>query len=231
MREAFNEALEGVSTQLVAMNHLVGSAVERATVALLDGDRELAESVITADKEIDALREALDAHVVETIARQSPVATDLRILIAGLAMASDIERMGDLAMHIAKVSRLRAPEKAVPPLLRSTFLEMGQIASSIVSEAGSVIAGKDLEGAVALEAKDDRMDELHRSVFRILRSDAWDGTVEQAVDATLLSRYYERYADHAVAVARRVVYLVTGEWMSDTDTYRGANPGVVTEQG
>jgi phosphate transport system protein len=126
-------------------------------------------------------------------------------------MVTELERAGDLALHIAKVARMRYPTSAVPPELRATVREMGQVAERIIAKAGSVIAGRDVGRAVELEADDDVMDALHRQLFTELLSETWPYGVETAVDIALLGRYYERFADHAVSVARRVVYLVTGE--------------------
>jgi phosphate transport system protein len=211
MRNSFHDDLDKISDQLVEMTRLAGSAMARATTALLDADLNLAESVIAADQQIDVMRRELDDLSVDLLARQQPVATDLRMVVTAMRMSSDIERMGDLARHVAKVARLRYPNSAIPAVMRSTVLEMGQVAERIVVKAGSVIAGKDLDEARSLERDDDEMDRLHRDVFSMLLDDHWVHGTEAAVDATLVSRYYERFADHAVAVARRVVYLVTGE--------------------
>ncbi|MGB3256371.1 MAG: phosphate signaling complex protein PhoU [Ornithinimicrobium sp.] len=217
MRTAYHEELVFISDQLVEMTRLTASALNRATQALMDADLELAESVITADEHIDAVRRDLDNRAVDTLARQQPVATDLRTLVTSMRMSSDLERMGDLARHVAKVARLRYPEAAIPPALRATFAEMAQLAERMVMKTGSIIHNNDLEGASRLKDDDDRMDELHREVFRLLLSERWDGAIEAAVDATLLSRYYERFGDHAVSVAHRVVYLVTGEWHDEVN--------------
>ncbi len=215
MRNSFHEDLDKISDQLVEMTRLAGSAMSRATTALLDADLNLAESVIAADEEIDALRRELDDLSIDLLARQQPVATDLRMVVTAMRMSADVERMGDLARHVAKVARLRYPNSAIPPVMRSTVLEMGQVAARIVAKTGSVIAGKDIESALALERDDDEMDRLHRDIFNMLMDGKWTAGTEAAVDATLVGRYYERFADHAVSVARRVVYLVTGEWQSD----------------
>lgn len=219
MREAFHQNLQQISDQLVEMTRLASSAMGRATTALLDADVHLAESVITADKQIDIVREDLDALAVDCLARQQPVATDLRMVVTSMRMSSDLERMGDLARHIAKVARLRYPESAVPPELRATILQMGQVAERIVSKAGSIIAARDVEAAQRIERDDDEMDELHRLLFEHLVDGTWQHGTESAVDITLLGRYYERFADHAVSVATRVVYLVTGTWDLDADRY------------
>jgi len=211
MRDTFHDELDQIGSSLVEMTDLVGSAIRRATSALLDADLQMAEAVISADEEVDRLYHQTEQRAFDLLARQQPVALDLRVIVAGLRMVADLERMGDLAHHVAKIARMRYPAHAVPPELRSTVLEMGQTAERIVAKAGSVIADQDVAMAVELEADDDVMDALHRKLFMIVLSDSWEHGMEPAIDVTLLSRYYERFADHAVSVARRLVYLVTGE--------------------
>lgn len=211
MREQFHGELEGISDQLVEMTRLVGSAIGRATTALLDADLGLSESVIAADESVDALQVKLEEHAIDLLARQQPVATDLRVLVTSLRISADLERMGDLAQHVAKLARMRYPSSAIPPSLTATVLQMGQVAERIVAKAGSVIASRDVSVAEELETDDDAMDALHRRLFAALLSPGWEHGIESAIDVTLCSRYYERFADHAVSVARRVVFLVTGE--------------------
>ncbi len=211
MRDAYHDELDTISASLVEMANLAGSAMSRATTSLLDADLALAEMVITADEQIDELYRATEERAFELMARQQPVASDLRIVVTSLRMVADLERMGDLALHVAKIARRRYPSSAVPPELRSTVLEMGHAAEEIVAKAGSVIAGRDLEMAAQLERDDDVMDGLHRQLFEALLAAEWPHGIEAAIDITLAGRYYERFADHAVSVARRVVYLVTGE--------------------
>lgn len=211
MREQFHDELAGLSDQMVEMTRLVGSAVARATTALLDADLPLAETVITADETIDALQLELEERALTLLARQQPVATDLRVIVTSLRISADLERMGDLARHLAKLARMRYPNSAIPAELRATVLQMGQVAERIVAKAGSVIATRDVVVADELETDDDAMDALHRHVFNVLLSPAWSHGIETAVDITLCGRYYERFADHAVSVARRVVFLATGE--------------------
>lgn len=215
MRDVFHEELDRISDQLVEMTRLAGSAMSRATTALLDADVHLAESVIDADQRIDAVRDQLEVLSIDVLARQQPVATDLRIVVTALRMSSDLERMGDLSRHIAKVARMRYPQSAVPPQLRGHFTEMGAVAERIVAKAGSIIAAKDVDAAKALEQDDDDMDELHRSLFSQAINDEFRFPRETVVDIALLGRYYERFADHAVSIARRVVYLVTGEFQHE----------------
>ena len=211
MRDTYHDELDAISASLVEMARLVGSAMSRATTALLDADLQLAEQVISADEAVDARYRETEERAFELMARQQPVASDLRILVTSLRMVADLERMGDNAAHVAKIARRRYPSSAVPPALRSTVLEMGHAAELIVAKAGSVVAGRDLKLAAELEKDDDVMDELHRQLFTAILDDTWDQGVEAAIDITLVGRHYERFADHAVSVARRVVYLVTGQ--------------------
>ena len=211
MRDAYRGDLDAITDALVEMTRLVGSAMARATTALLDADLALAESVIASDDQVDALYQSVEEQALDLLARQSPVAGDLRTVVTSLRIVADLERMGDLADHVASVARRRFPASAVPPELRGTVLEMGQVAQRIVTKAGSVIASRDVDSAAELESDDDAMDALHKKLFSMILADDWDGGVESAIDVTLVGRYYERYADHAVSVARRVVFLVTGE--------------------
>ncbi|MEV6159316.1 phosphate signaling complex protein PhoU [Nonomuraea sp. NPDC052129] len=210
MRDAYHEELDSLTDKLVEMTRLVRSAISRATTALLDSDLQLAESVISRDAEVNATFEQLEASIFELMARQQPVAVDLRMVITALRMGTDLERMGDLAVHVAKVARLRHPETAIPAEVRPTIVQMGQIAETLVTKAGGCIASHDVESALELEADDDAMDKLHRRLFRNILAKDWPHGVEPAIDITLIGRYYERYADHAVNVAGDVVYLVTG---------------------
>ena len=211
MRDQYHDDLDAITHSLVEITRLAGSAINRATQALLDADLQAAESVISGDAAIDQIYTDLEARALDLLARQQPVASDLRTIITSLRMVADIERMGDLALHIAKVARRRYPASAIPPELHATVLEMGQVAQRICAKCSSVIAGRDLTVAAELERDDDVMDELHRRLFNVLLDPHWKGGIEGAIDVTLCGRYYERFCDHAVSVARRVVYLVTGE--------------------
>ena len=211
MRDAYHEDLDSITDRLVEMAGLVGSMMGRATTALLDADLALAEGVISADDTVDALYATVEKLALDLLARQQPVASDLRVLITSLRMVADLERMGDYAMHVAKLARRRYPDTAIPRELRSTVLEMGQVAQQIVEKAGSVIAGRDVALALELEDDDDVMDDYQKKLFTRLLADDRRYSVEAAIDVTLCGRYYERFADHAVSVARRVVFLVTGE--------------------
>lgn len=218
MRDAYHEELDSIGDGLVEMARLAGSAMGRATTALLDADLKLAESVIAADEKVDDLQRCLENRAITLLARQQPVATDLRIVVTSLRMSADLERSGDLARHVAKLARLRYPQSAVPSDLHSTILEMGQLAQRLVAKAGEVIQTKDVDAAMQLEQDDDDMDLLHRTLFQHMIDDHWRHGIETAVDMSLCGRYYERFADHAVSVARRVVFLVTGEHADEFDT-------------
>lgn len=211
MRDAFHEDLDKISDQLVTMTTMVATALERATTALLEGDRTVAESVIAADDDIDTLRREIDDLAVDLLARQQPVATDLRMVVTAMHMSSDIERMGDLARHIAKVARMAAPNLAIPDDMRPIIAEMAAVGQRLVKATGDAISSKDVYAAVEIGRIDDAMDELHKKVFTTLL-DNWQHGMEAGVNATLLSRYYERFGDHAVAIADRIVYLVTGRY-------------------
>ena len=211
MRKAFHGELDQIGHMLVDMSEAVAVAVDDATSALLDADLSLAEKVISGDAGIDRLRDDLDARALDLLARQQPVAVDLRMVITSLKAAADLERMGDLALHIAKVARMRYPASAVPDDVRGTIREMGHVALSIVEKTRQVLEGQDISLAEQLEREDDAMDALHRRLFAHLLSGEWTHGMEPAIDITLIGRYYERYADHAVSVASQVIFLVTGE--------------------
>ena len=211
MRNAYFDQLDTIVDELSSMTQQVQLSVARATHALLTADGEVAAQVIADDAAIDATRERIEDQVFELLALQQPVAGDLRMLFAATRMVGDLERMGDLSVHVAKVAQLRVPEVAVPAEMVPTVEQMAHVAVQMVGAAAVVIAERDIHAAVALEQADEEMDELRRRSFRIMLSDSWAHGVEPAIDVALLGRYYERIADHAVSLARRVVYLVTGQ--------------------
>ncbi|MEN3300959.1 phosphate signaling complex protein PhoU [Pseudonocardia sp.] len=210
MRDAYQEQLDGLADGLAGMCTDVAVAMEKATRALLETDLQLAEQVISEDLQIDTIRDAAEERAFALLALQAPVATDLRIVVAAIHGAGDIERMGDLALHVAQAARRRHPQPVLPAEIAPYFAEMGRVGVALATKAGEVIRSRDIEAAAALEADDDAMDDLHKHMFNVLMDRNWSHGVEAAVDVTLLARFYERYADHAVAVARRIVYVVTG---------------------
>jgi phosphate transport system protein len=222
MRETFHDELNQLGESLVEMTSLVSSAMQQATSALLDVDLTLAEQVISNDERVDAVRDDTEIKAFDLLARQQPVARDLRTIVTTLRMVADLERMGDLALHVAKVARMRYPAAAVPGEVQSTIREMGEIAVRIADKTRDVLAGKDVKLAEQIETDDDRMDLLHRRLFGMLLSDDWAHGMEPAIDITLIGRYYERYADHSVSVARQVIFLVTGEMPPQPVSSNGA---------
>ncbi len=211
MRDQYYEQLDSIVDDLVALTNSVRRAVSGATAALLNADGQLAETVIANDKDIDEATELIEERALLILATQQPVATDLRQLVATLRMVADLDRMGNLSVHIAKVARMRLPDSAVPDNLRPTIVQMAAVADQMIDAASRIVANRDVIAAERLEDEDDEMDQLRRSLFRTLLSDEWGHGVEPAIDLALLGRYYERIGDHAVSMARRVVYLVTGE--------------------
>lgn len=210
MRDAYSDQLDAIRDDLLRMTGLVGNAVTEATRALLDADAALAERVITEDAQVDELRAKLEDESFEVLSLQQPVAGDLRMLVASLRMVGELERMGDLAVHVAKIARLRIPDVAVPDDVVPIIARMAAVAEVMVAKVGVIIAESDVAAAEELEQADEEMDRLRRTSFRELLGSDWKHGVEPAIDIALLGRYYERIADHAVSIAHRVVFLVTG---------------------
>lgn len=211
MREAFHEQLDTMFADLASICENVEIAVRLATEALLSGDATIAESVISADAEIDRARERIEDSAFLLLSLQQPVASDLRTVVAALRMVSELERMGDLSVHVAKIARLRVPNLAVPADVSPTIERMAHVAEDMVRRVSKIITDRDVDEALALVREDEEMDQLRRSTFADMLSADWSHGVEAAVDIALLGRYYERIADHAVSVANRVVFVVTGE--------------------
>ena len=212
IRSTFQDELDGVSQTLFDLSVLVSDSMAKATRAIMSKNLQLAEEVISFDENIDTIQHDLDARIIDIIARQQPVASDLRALITALRMSADLERMGDLAHLVAKIVRLRPPDPAVPDAVVHLVEAMGVAAEKIATKTGVVISTRDTVMAAQVEKDDDEMDLLHRQLISALIAPSWEHGVETAIDLTLLGRYYERYADHAVSVSRRVIFLVTGKF-------------------
>ncbi len=211
MRDAYYEQLDTIVDDLVQLTGTVRKAVAASTAALLNADGPLAEQVIAGDKQIDETTEEIEERALLLLATQQPVATDLRQLVATLRMLTDLQRMGDLSVHVAKVARMRMPDVAVPTTLQPTIMAMASVADQMIHAASRIVANRDVDAASRLEDTDDEMDRLRKDLFRALLGGTWEHGIEPAIDLALLGRYYERIGDHAVSMARRVVYLVTGE--------------------
>lgn len=216
MREVFHQSLEDVQNRLVEISELVTIAIDKATRAFGTSDVALAEEVIDADAVIDEKALALDEMAIEILARQQPVARDLRIVVSALRMSASLERMGDIAEHIGQLTRMRFPERAIPKGLKSTFLKMGELDVEVARRLTELLRTQELALVEEIRNADDDLDDLHVAVFEKVLSDSWQGEAAATVDATLASRYHERFADHAVSVAKKVAYLSTGDWTAPT---------------
>ncbi|MBE1500064.1 phosphate transport system protein [Amycolatopsis lexingtonensis] len=211
MREAYHVELAQLADHLAAMSVQVADAMERATRSLLEVDLSLAEQVISDDAKVDDARAQCEEQAYALLALQAPVATDLRTVLAAIHAAESLERMGDLALHVAKAARRRHPDPVLPEAVRPYFAEMGEVAVKLARSTEQVIKTKDVEAAKTLESDDDQVDDIHRHLFTVLMDREWPHGVAAAVDVTLLGRFYERYADHAVSVAKRMIFVVTGK--------------------
>jgi phosphate transport system protein len=210
MRDEFRADLAEVSRILVAMATSVRVAMQRATQALLTSDQTNAEEVIARDAEIDALHRIVEDKVYSLLARQAPVASDLRVVVTALHIAADLERMGDLACHVAKTALRRHPTPAVPDELNNVIGQMGEVADRIAGKITIALSTSDIVAAAQLDRDDDAMDDLYRQLFQIVLDKDWPHGVEAAIDNALCGRWYERYADHAVNAGQHVIFLVTG---------------------
>ncbi len=210
MREAYRGQLGQLADQLADMCSMVGDAMSLATKSLLEADLALAEQVIGDDVKVDDARSKTEEDAYALLALQAPVATDLRTVLAVIHAAESLERMGDLALHVAKAARRRHPNHVLPESVTPYFAEMGKVACKMAAKAEQVIRTQDIKLARELDETDDEMDDLHQHLFTVLMDREWPYGVAAAVDVTLLGRFYERFADHAVSVANRVVFVVTG---------------------
>ncbi|MDF2573265.1 MAG: phoU [Agromyces sp.] len=212
MREVFQQELREVQDRLVETAQLVADSIEKATRAFNSSDVSLAEEVIADDDRIDQLTVSLDELAITILARQQPVARDLRIVVSALRISASLERMGDMSTHISQLARYRFPDKVVPKSLRPTFAEMGAVDVEIARKLVELLRTEDVVLAEEIRNEDDKVDALHLSVFDKVLGETWKGQAVDTVDATLASRYHERFADHAVSIAKKVQYLATGDW-------------------
>ncbi|MDR6414082.1 phosphate signaling complex protein PhoU [Pseudarthrobacter sulfonivorans] len=212
MRKVFQEELTHVGEQLIEISKLVSEAMEKATISFQVADVDLAEDVIAADARIDFLQNSLDERAIDILALQGPVASDLRMIVGSLRMSASLERMGDLARHVAQLARLRFPSTVIPASMAETFKKMAEQDQLIADKLTVLLETRDLEVARDILKANNTIDDLHLSVFKAIASPDWAESPATTVDVALASRYFERFADHGVSVARKVTYLVTGEW-------------------
>jgi phosphate transport system protein len=211
MRTAYHEQLAALTAQLAEMCGLAGLAMERATQALLRADLALAEQVITDHEQITKMSTAAQETAVTLLALQAPVAGELRAVVSSLHIVASVDRMGDLALHVAKIARRRHPMRAVPEEVNGYFAEMGRLAVDLSNSARDALLSGDPQQAARIDEEDNAMDNLHQHLFKVQMDREWKHGVAAAVDVTLLGRFYERFADHAVEVGRRVVFQATGQ--------------------
>ena len=216
MREAFEHELVEIRDLLIEMAVKAGGAMNTATQAMLNTDLDAAQAVVAGDDELDDLTGRIEWACYDAVARQQPVARDLRLVVSAMQISSSLERMGDLADHVAKLTRMRHPRSSIPAEVRPVFARMGAVADQMATRSASLLRNWDLAQSAEILAMDDEMDQLHRELFTAVLAPTWTHGVQAAIDTTLMSRYYERYADHAVAIARRVIQLVTGTPFSQT---------------
>ncbi len=214
MREVFQQELAEVQVRLVEIASLVEKSIENATRAFNESNVSLAEAVIADDAKIDEAAIALDELAINILARQQPVARDLRIVVSALRISASLERMGDMSEHIAQLARYRFPDKVVPKSLRTTFAELGRLDLQVAQKLTELLRTEDVRLAEEIRNDDDQIDALHLSVFEKVLGETWKGAAVDTVDATLASRYHERFADHAVSIAKKVQYLATGDWVA-----------------
>lgn len=212
MREVFQQELREVRGRLVEIATLVADSIESATIAFNDSNVSLAEKVIADDQKIDTAAQELDELAIDILARQQPVARDLRVVVSALRISASLERMGDMSEHIAQLARYRFPDKVVPKTLRGTFKQLGELDVAIARKLVDLLRTEDVALADEIRDDDDRIDALHLSVFDKVLGETWKGAAVDTVDATLASRYHERFADHAVSISKKVRYLATGDW-------------------
>jgi phosphate transport system protein len=210
MRRAFHQQLDALTGVIAEICALAGQAMQDATQALLQADVVLAEGAIGEYDEImhNVARAEQDAFTLLVL--QSPVAGDLRAVVSSLKNVADADRMGVLARHVAEIVRRRYPAHAVPEEVNGYFAEMGRIAVNLGNDAKDVVLSGDPRKAAQLRHDDDAMDDLHRELFTVLLDRGWKHGIAAAVDVTLLGRYYERFADHAVEIGCRVIFQATG---------------------
>ena len=211
MRTAYHEQLNALNHQLAEMCRMAGIAMERATQALLQADLVLAEQVIGDHEDLVAASARAEETAFVLLALQAPVAEDLRAIVSSIQIVADVERMGALALHVAKIARRRHPQHTLPEEVNGYFAEMGRVAVDLGHSAREVLLSHDPEEAHRIREEDDAMDDLHRHLFSVMMDREWKHGVAAAVDVTLLGRFYERFADHAVEISRRVIFQVTGQ--------------------
>lgn len=211
MRTLFTAEMSELEADLVAMSRHVESAIARASEALLTQNVELAQAVIADDVKLDEMESTVDERCVLLIAQQQPVGMDLRTIISSLRISAALERMGDLAQHIAEAARRAYPDSAIPDHHRQIIEDMCTAAKKAAAEVVELLETRDMNVAAGIVSDDDTLDDLHSQAYRVLIDESYSGSTQETLDIALLARFFERFGDHAVGVSRRIVYLVTGD--------------------
>lgn len=212
MSEVFQKELTEVQDRLGDLSESITEIMEKASMAFLTSDVKRADEAIALAEVNEERALAIDEMAIRILSRQSPVARDLRVLVSALRISASLERMGALAGHIATIARFRFPDSAVPQNLIKTFAEMGALDVALSRKLTQLLRNTDVDLARSIQAEDERVDELHRSVFDLVLSENWKENAMFTVDVTLASRYHERFADHVVDISAKVAYLTTGSW-------------------
>lgn len=210
MRTIYREQMDNLAHDLIVMCDKIHDMNRQASTALFEADLAAAESVLESVDKLDELRQRSETRAIELLALEGPVAGDLRQIVSGIYIVEDMARMGALSVHIARTARRRHPAKAIPEDTEGYFREMAKVCDSIVVHTREILTTYDVELALTMAQEDDSIDDIHQHLFTLTTSDDWAHSSKETVDVTLLSRYYERFADHAVEVAARIVYLATG---------------------
>lgn len=210
MRVIFNEEMKAVADDLDRMAQAVRKAIHGAGDALLKSDVEAAQAVIDGDIEIDALEASVVDQCVRLLAKQNPVATDLRVVVSTMRLATTFERMGDLAKHVAEAARRAYPASPLPEEAQPTFAAMQDFLDEAADRLVSMLADRDARTAERIIHDDDQLDALHAKTFELALNEEVELTRQQMIDIVLLGRFLERLGDHAVSAARRVVFIVSG---------------------
>ena len=210
MRTAYHRQLADLMTQLGAMCGVAGAAMKGATQALLEADVVAAEQVIGGHDRLVAMRAQVEKEAFAMLALQQPVARELREVFSAIQIIADVERMGALAVHVAKIARRQYPKHVLPEEVRGCFADMANVAIAMADSAKQVLLSRDRQRAAQLHEQDDAMDELYRHLFIVLIDREWTHSIPVGVETALLGRFYERFADHAVEIGRRVIFMDSG---------------------
>ena len=214
-RKVFHEELQELGDDVIRLSAMASEAIQAGTAALLEFDLVGAERVIISDRVMDDLAHSMEERIYLMLAKQQPMAVDLRMLVATLRVVHELERTGDLMINVAKATRRLYPNQ-LEPRIRALIDRMREQATIQLKVATDAFADRDPARARALADMDDAMDDLQKELFRaIFSTPALDeASVQRAVQMALVGRYFERIADHSVNVAERVWYMVTGHLYS-----------------